>query len=138
MRDGAAVDGLSGGDPAVHAAVEHVEVDHAARLERLLGAARAGAGLADEHHRLVDGGADLLGVLAQGVERHVVGARDVRGLVLARRADVQQAHVGAAPEQLRKVLRRHHRGNDLRNSHPIPPVGKSRAGRRTGRLYITV
>ena len=68
-------------------------------LMSLLGLAGALARAADEDDGLGHAGADLGAVLAEGVERHVVGAGDVLGLELARGANVEEAGVGTLPEE---------------------------------------
>ena len=56
-----------------------------------LGLGCALAGSADQHHLVAEVGTDLVAMLAQEVQRHVVGAGDVHGLELPRRADVENA-----------------------------------------------
>ena len=67
-----------------------------ASREGLLGLGGAGAGAADQHDVLVEVATQLGAVLAQRVQRHVVGAGDVGGLELGRGAHVEQAR-GVVP-----------------------------------------
>lgn len=93
----AVVEGVAGGQPGGDAAVEDADVAEAGLGEAPGGLAGAVARLADEHHRRADA-AELVTVLPEGVERDVVGARDVPGLELGGGADVDEADVVAVGE----------------------------------------
>ena len=99
--------------PGHHPAVEDAQAGQADLGEGLLGLRGAGAGAADEHDVLVEVAAQLRTVLAQGVQRHVVGPRDVGGLELRRGADVEDPGASLA---VRRSCR----------------VGASRGGRAVG------
>lgn len=78
-------------------ALEDVQVRHPDARQLLLCLRGADTGLADQQHLAVQPGSQLLGVLAEQVQRHVVGAGDVLGLELRRVAHVDdRERVGVA------------------------------------------
>ncbi len=88
---GTALDRESVGLPGVHAAVEDVHVGQPGVVQGLLGLRGALTGPADQNDVVIEVGADLVAVLTQQVQGHVVGPGDVDGLELPRRADVENA-----------------------------------------------
>ena len=103
----AAADLAPGLLPGDDAAVQDRQAGHADPGQGLLGLGGAGAGAAEEDDVVVQVGGQLLAVLAQGVQGHVVGPGDVHRLELGGRADVQDAHppCGDALLQARDVGR---------------------------------
>ena len=73
----------------------------AQRLLRLRGSL---PGATHQHDVLVEMLDDLVAVLAQQIERNVVGPGDVRGLKLARGSDVENPRWRGRTEQLAEVL----------------------------------
>ena len=71
----------------------------------LLGLRGALTGAAHQHDVLVEVLDDLVAVLAQQVQRNVVGPGDVRGLELARGSDVENPRRRSRTEAIAEVLR---------------------------------
>lgn len=87
------------GLPCRHAAIEDVERFLACRSQLGVGLGRPPTGLADQHHRVLDV-RQIPHVFPEGVQRHVVGPRDVHGLEFAAGPNVEDANAGVGDAQL--------------------------------------
>ena len=102
---GATVDRKSRGLPRGDPALEDVHVDQSRGAQCLLGLGGALTGAAHQDDVLVQVLDDLVAVLAQQIQRNVVGPGDVRGLELSGRSHIQNARGCRGVQQIAQLCR---------------------------------